>query len=519
MKTLKLLAIPLILLGVLFYAVHLLHQSTQPDTSADSLVIFAAAGLRAPLDDVLDEYRAWWRANRGTAPRIEVQYSGTGDLLARLQAGATADLVLVADSDFLDIARRENLIREALPLAVMRPVIALSKNGVGLVENASDLATPGVSVGIGHPEGTAIGRVTRDAWTQAGIWDEVSDNSAVTKTTVNELAMDLQIGALDAAVIWDFLARQFGLGYINDPFLDEEATLVSIAVTRSTEQSPAALHLARFLSAPEKGAQQLAAHGLEVVPGDRWADRPELTVFSGAINRNALGKVIDGFIAREGVRMNTTYNGCGVLTSQMKLLGEQTHEAGFPDLYIACDVYYMEPVEDHFVNQRAVSGTDIVIVTPKGNPKNIQTLDDLTKPGVRLVVGNPEFCTIGALVQRLFEYEGMRERVEPNIVERTTSSALLVPAVVTGSADAVLAYKTDTYAEADRLEVIAVDSEYAKAVQPFGASRLTPYPLLTERFYQFLSEQAEAYEGYGFNWLFGEELDQYSVTPPGGARR
>lgn len=519
MKALRLLFLPILALGLLFYAVHLLYRSTQPDSSAEHLVIFAAAGLRVPMDQALQDYRQWWLNNRGVVPQIDVHYSGTGDLLARLQAGASADLVLLADSDFLELARDNDLIREALPLVRIRPVVATSRDGEALVQSAADLATPGVRVGIGHPQGTAVGRVTKEALGDAGIWQAVADNSVVTKSTVNELAMDLQIGSLDAAVIWDFLARQFELPAITDPYLDQHETLVSIAVTSSTEKSAAALHFARFLSAPQQGARFFEEHGMEVIPGDRWADRPELIVFSGAINRNALAKVIDGFIAREGVRMNTTYNGCGILTSQMKLLGDQTHESGFPDLYIACDIYYMEPVADHFVNQRAVSGTDIVIVTPKGNPKNIQTLDDLTAPGVRLVVGNPEFCTIGALVQRLFEYEGMLPKVAPNIVERTTSSALLVPAVVTGSADAVLAYKTDTFAEADRLEVIAIDSPYAKAVQPFGASRLTPYPLLTERFYQFLSHQAKAYEDYGFNWLFDETLDQYSVTPPSGVRR
>lgn len=48
------------------------------------------------------------------------------------------------------------------------------------------------------------------------------------------------------------------------------------------------------------------------------------------MNRRAIEKVIEEFQEREGVVVNTEYNGCGTLTSQMKAVANQATEFGFP---------------------------------------------------------------------------------------------------------------------------------------------------------------------------------------------
>ena len=71
--------------------------------------------------------------------------------------------------------------------------------------------------------------------------------------------------------------------------------------------------------------------------------------------------------------MNTVYNGCGILTGQMRIAAEDKGR-GFPDTYMACDVYYLDTVKDWFQEAVNVSDTDIVIAVQKGNPKAIQSL-------------------------------------------------------------------------------------------------------------------------------------------------
>ena len=104
----------------------------------------------------------------------------------------------------------------------------------------------------------------------------------------------------------------------------------------------------------------------------------------------------------------------------------ENQDSGFPDVYMACDVYYLEAVQDLFQEGVNVSNTDIVIVTQTGNPKAIQSLEDLAKPGMRVAVGQPDQCTIGVLSRRLLESTGSWRRSNRISSQKRPTSALLV---------------------------------------------------------------------------------------------
>jgi molybdate transport system substrate-binding protein len=242
--------------------------------------------------------------------------------------------------------------------------------------------------------------------------------------------------------------------------------------------------------------------GYEPVDGDVWEENPEITFFAGSVNRRALEPIINRFQEREGVIVNTVYNGCGILTAQMRTLREN-QDSGFPDVYMACDVYYLETVNNMFQEAVNVSNTDIVIVTQADNPKKIEGLEDLARSEMRVAVGQPDQCTIGVLSKRLLEDSGLYEKIKPNIVTETATSALLVPQVTTSAADAVLAYATDTLAEAEKLHVVPIDSPLAAAIQPFSIARSSDFKYLGRRLFATIEQSPEAFKSAGFVWRLG----------------
>ena len=168
---------------------------------------------------------------------------------------------------------------------------------------------------------------------------------------------------------------------------------------------------------------------------------------------------------------------------------------------MACDVYYLETVRDWFQEAVNVSDTDIVIAVQKGNPKGIQTLQDLARPGMRVAVGQPDQCTIGVLTRRLLEHEGLYDQLlKENVVTQTATSALLVPAVTSKSADAALAYRTDTLAERDKVDVVTVESELSKAIQPYSIARSSHHKELGRRLFRAIARSRIAFEAAGFHW-------------------
>ncbi|MGI9456758.1 MAG: substrate-binding domain-containing protein, partial [Aeoliella sp.] len=118
-----------------------------------------------------------------------------------------------------------------------------------------------------------------------------------------------------------------------------------------------------------------------------------------------------------------------------------------------------------------------------------------------VILGQPEQCTIGVLSRRLLEAEGLFEKVrDQNVVAEMPTSAMLVPNIVTGAADAALVYVTDAQAEREKLEIIDIDSPLAKAVQPYGVANSSEHSQLGGRLLEAISRSRDQFQSRGFEW-------------------
>ena len=203
---------------------------------------------------------------------------------------------------------------------------------------------------------------------EAGLWNDLDSATTAYRTTVTEAANDVLVNAADAAIVYDAVLHTYpDLEYVEIPELEPAVSQVSVGVIKTTKQPRAALHFARYLSARDRGLKHYAEHGFRVSRGDKWSDVPELKLFAGSMLRPAIEQTIAEFEQREGVRVDTVYNGCGILVAQMK--------AGqVPDAYFACDTEFMEQVPDLFPEPVDVSQNELVILVKKGNPHNIASL-------------------------------------------------------------------------------------------------------------------------------------------------
>ena len=476
----------------------------QPSTSdkmheqQPELVVYCAAGMRYAMEEIAKQYEQQY----GVA--IQLQYGGSNTLLSQIEVARTGDLFLAADQSYIRLARERGLAAEVFPLATQMPVIVVPQGNPKQIAKVADLLRDDVTVAFGNPDATAIGKVVRGMLVTSGEWpklEEAVTARGVFQPTVNEIANCVKLGSVDAGIVWDSTAVQYPeLAAITAPELERGTVQIELAVLTCTETPTTALKFARYVAARDAGLKVFQEEGLAVVDGDVWEEAPEIVFFAGAVNRRALEPIIKAFESREGVRVNTVYNGCGILTAQMRTL-RQNQDSGFPDAYMACDVYYLDPVRDWFQEDVEVSEAAIVMVVKRGNPLHIQGLKDLLRPDVRLVLGQPEQCTIGVLTKKLLEEAGIYDELTAKKqVPTKPSSAMLVPDVITEAADVTLAYITDALGEPDKLETIRIDSPLAKAVQPYTIARSSEFKNLTRRLYEHVARSRDTFEAAGFTW-------------------
>ena len=72
------------------------------------------------------------------------------------------------------------------------------------------------------------------------------------------------------------------------------------------------------------------------------------------------------------------------------------------DAYMSRATMYIEiAAEKGLVDYRQLISYHVPIITvPKGNPANITCLEDLARPGVKLIFGDPEVAAIGKTAKK-----------------------------------------------------------------------------------------------------------------------
>lgn len=471
--------------------------STQPSsrpatrTGSRPLLVYCAAGVRKPVEAAAKQYE------REYGVAVQLQYGGSQTLLTNAKLANTGDLYIPGDASYLDLARKEGLLAETVPLATMRPVLAVRRGNPGAIRTVDDLARDGVRVGLADPKAAAVGKVVKDALAAAGKWAPIEHRVTVTKPTVNDVATDVQLGTIDAAFVWDATVSQASgeLEVVPVPELKDRVTAVGVGVLKTTADPTAALRFLRYLAAPDKGGPHFRREGFTPAAGDPWAENPRLTLFGGAMLRPAIDDTVTEFEQREGVGVDRVYNGCGILVGQMKV-------GGTPDAYFACDTSFMNQVKDLFLDASDISVNQLVILVLKGNPHGIRTLDDLGKPGVRVGVGHEKQCALGALTEETLRQSGQYRLVRKNVAVESPTGDLLVNQLLAGSLDAVVAYVSNATGHADELEAMKIDIPCAMAVQPMAVAKASPRRQLAARLMAALqsAESRDRFEAWGFRW-------------------
>jgi len=95
----------------------------------------------------------------------------------------------------------------------------------------------------------------------------------------------------------------------------------------------------------------------------------------------------------------------------------------------------------------------LVLIVPKGNPAHITSVNDITKPGVKLVICNAT-VPCGDYARTAFKNLGITTAAMKNVVSQTTDVTQTVAEVATGQADAGFVYITDAKAANGKVEVV-----------------------------------------------------------------
>lgn len=209
-----------------------------------------------------------------------------------------------------------------------------------------------------------------------------------------------------------------------------------------------------------------------------------LIVYSGAGLRKPMDEIGEVFEEKYGTRIDYSYAGSAQNLTQIELLEEG-------DLYVPGATFYIEQaIEKGFVSESKDIVYHIpVIGVPKGNPANIQGLDDLAKEGVRVVLGDERSAAIGKSTQKILKQKGILEEVEKNVVAKDATVNEVMVHVAMGQADACIIW-ADNVVNVDEIEIVEIEEEFNDIkIIPVGILTYTKKEEASKKYLDFVASE------------------------------
>jgi molybdate transport system substrate-binding protein len=227
------------------------------------------------------------------------------------------------------------------------------------------------------------------------------------------------------------------------------------------------------------------------VPPTAIPESHTLTVFAAASLTDAFTEIGHNFeVANPGVTVALNFAGSQTLSTQLTqgamadIFASANHTE--MDKVVAANLIVKDAPKDFLTNK-------LLVILPKNNPANVQTLQDLARPGLKLVLADKTVPAGKYAIQILDNISkdptygaDFSKNVLTNVVSNETDVKQVVTKVQLGEADAGIAYISDAVAAPD-LKTIEIPSNFnVIAKYPIAALTSAPQPELATQFIAYV---------------------------------
>jgi len=219
--------------------------------------------------------------------------------------------------------------------------------------------------------------------------------------------------------------------------------------------------------------------------------KESLLIFAGSASKPATQEVAKLFEKENNVTVDIVFGGSGYVLSQMKLT--RRGDIYFPGSSDYMEIAKRQKVVDKSSEKRVVYLVSAINVQ-KGNPKNIHSLKDLTKPGIRVAIANPEGVCVGSFAVEILEKNLTPKEIElfrKNLVNYTASCSKTANAIALKQVDAVIGWRVFEYWNSKLIQTIPLKKEEIVRVGyiPIAISKFSKNRKLAKKFIDFITSK------------------------------
>jgi molybdate transport system substrate-binding protein len=236
------------------------------------------------------------------------------------------------------------------------------------------------------------------------------------------------------------------------------------------------LLLASTISCGNSGPSSQSSSNITPAPGETsisqvYSSPPsarELLVFAAAGTKPAIDEDSRLFEQEYGTKITINYGGGGEVLSSMII-------AKKGDLYISPEQRFMDSAEKQGAIASTVAPSTVAYMIPvigvkKGNPQNIQSLADLAKPGIKIVVGNPETTALGIIAPEILQKAGLYDAVKPHIITNAPQVNAIITMLKMSQVDAGIIWHYFGVTSEKDVDIVWIPREYVTGIGEIQAA-------------------------------------------------
>lgn len=192
-----------VILGVLiivavFVAAFLLRSSSHP--ASQEVLVICGGTMRAPLEAVIARYATV------SGDRVLATYGDSGEIMAQIQNTGKGDVFVVHDP-FMEWARQRRLVTEGAVVGYLDNVIVVPKGNPRGIRGVTDLAQPGLRLGVGDRRYSTSGVMVKQMLERVQNGAAIASNIVAEARSHGQRCTDVSMGTLDAAIVWSAAAK------------------------------------------------------------------------------------------------------------------------------------------------------------------------------------------------------------------------------------------------------------------------------------------------------------------------
>jgi molybdate transport system substrate-binding protein len=225
-------------------ALSLISGCKKKDNSV--LKLYCGAGLRRGVNVVKVEFE------KKTGIKVEVDYGGSGIIIARAKEAKDGDLFMPGSETYVDdLQSQSGIVKSKHQVSYFVPTIIVQKGNPKKIQSVKDFFTEGTTVALGKAKACAIGKLSTKILGKSGL--DRAKLDAKESLTVNELGIWVKMKDVDASIVWDVIASNVSdsVDAIEIPKDDNVISTVSIAVLTTSKNMNSSEKFIEFITSKE----------------------------------------------------------------------------------------------------------------------------------------------------------------------------------------------------------------------------------------------------------------------------